>query len=350
MVIMKIAATTVAMQSQHLAVQRRETSESLRMWTGKQRPDVEGRRQGVGQDRVRISDAGNAKHASQSKAADETDQTEHDPKLLLIRRMIEMLTGKQIKVYRAEAAPETPPTVPPEQAQAGPAAGAQPRAGYGIEYDYHAVREELETTSFSAQGVVKTADGKEIAFALNLDMSRHHREEVNISIRAGDAVRKDPLVINFDGNAAQLTDQRFRFDLDADGSKEEIAMLASGSGYLALDTNGNGKIDSGQELFGPATGSGFAELAAHDQDGNGWIDEGDAVFSQLRVWTPATENAGTLETLQARQVGALYLGHVATPFELRGTGNSNLGAIAATGLYLTESNTAGTLQEIDLSV
>lgn len=350
MVIMKIAAATIAMQSQHLAVEHQETSETLRSWVGAQRPDFEGRHPlHEDHDHVRISEAGRTKQASKSEAADETEQTEHDPKLLLIRRMIEMLTGKQIKVYRAEAAPEAPPIAPPAQAQTG-AAAAPPRAGYGVEYDYHAVREEAETTSFSAQGVVKTADGKEIAFTLNLNMSRQYREEVNVSVRAGDAVRKDPLVINFDGNAAQLTDQRFRFDLDADGNREEIAMLAPGSGYLALDTNGNGKIDSGTELFGPTTGSGFAELAAYDQDHNGWIDESDAVYSKLRVWSPTADSAGTLETLQARKVGALYLGQIATPFELRGTGNSKLGAIAATGIYLTEDKAAGTLQEIDLSV
>jgi hypothetical protein len=260
--------------------------------------------------------------------------------MLLIRRMIEMLTGKQVKVYRAEAAPESPQVAAPERTQ----------AGYGIEYDYHAVREEAEATSFSAQGVIRTADGKEIAFNLHLDMSRHYREEVSVSIRAGNAARKDPLVINFDGNAAQLTDQRFLFDLDADGSQEQVAMLASGSAYLALDENANGAIDSGAELFGPATGSGFAELAAYDADANGWIDESDAVYSRLRLWTPAADGSGALETLQARKVGALFLGQIATPFELRGNGNSDLGAVAATGLYLHEDGQAGTLQEIDLSV
>jgi hypothetical protein len=37
-------------------------------------------------------------------------------------------------------------------------------AGFGIEYDYHAVHEEYEQTRFSAQGVVRTADGREISF------------------------------------------------------------------------------------------------------------------------------------------------------------------------------------------
>jgi hypothetical protein len=321
---MKIAAATIAMQAQHVAVRRQETRESLRTRV----------------DPVRISDAGKARHAAKSEAADEADSADKDPRMLLIRRMLEMLTGRQVKVYRPEAAPEAPQVTALERQ----------RVGYGIEYDYHAVREETEATSFSAQGTVRTADGREIAFTLTLDMSRHFREEVSVSFRAGDAVRKDPLVINFDGNAAQLTDQRVLFDLDADGSQEQLAMLASGSAYLALDKNANGAIDSGAELFGPATGSGFAELAAYDADGNGWIDEGDAVYSQLRVWAPAAEGKGTLATLQARRIGALFLGQIATPFELRGNGNSDLGAVAATGLYLHEDGQAGTLQEIDLSV
>lgn len=321
---MKIAATAIAMQAQHFSVQHQETRESLRTRV----------------DTVRISDAGKAKHAAQTKAADEADPADNDPRMLLIRRMLEMLTGRQVKVYRPEAAPDAPQVATPDRTQ----------TGFGVEYDYHAVREESEATRFSAQGVVKTADGKEIAFQLHLDMTRHYHEEVSISFRAGEAVRKDPLVLNFNGDAAQLTDQRFLFDLDADGSQEQVAMFASGSAYLALDKNANGAIDSGVELFGPATGSGFAELAAYDADANGWIDESDAIYSLLRVWTPAADGSGALETLQARKVGALFLGHVATPFELRGAGNSDLGAISASGIYLREDGQAGTLQEIDLSV
>lgn len=351
---MKIAAATLSMQSQHAAVQRQETRESLRMWVGSERPDFEGRNRThghQGHDQVRLSDSARARHSSESRAIDDAiEAADNDPMLTIIRRMVELLTGKPVQVYRPDTTLAEATAATPEGAPTPEAATTNPRAGYGIEYDYHSIREEAETTSFSAQGVVRTADGKEIAFKLDLDMSRYYREEVDNSFRAGDAVRKDPLVINFNGNAAQLTDQRFLFDLNADGSKEELAMLGAGSGYLALDLNGNGTIDSGAELFGPATGSGFAELAAYDQDSNGWIDESDAAYSKLRVWTPAADNAGSLDSLHARNVGALFLGQVATPFELRGAQNSDLGAIAATGLYLTESGTAGTLQEIDLSV
>jgi hypothetical protein len=118
-------------------------------------------------------------------------------------------------------------------------------------------------------------------------MQRSYRQESSFSLRLGDATAIDPLVINFDGTAAQLQDQRFAFDLNGDGETDNVPLLAGNRGYLALDTNQNALIDNGLELFGPGTGNGFAELARHDSDGNGWIDEADPVYQQLRVWTPA---------------------------------------------------------------
>jgi hypothetical protein len=157
-------------------------------------------------------------------------------------------------------------------------------------------------------------------------------------------------VLNFDGAAAQLSDQRFSFDLNGSGKQDSLALLAGGSGYLAIDRNGNGKIDSGRELFGPATNSGFGELSALDSDHNGWIDENDTAFKALRIWTPDAKGSGTLETLAQRNVGAIALGSVRSPFDLRGNGNSNLGAIAASGLFLKEDGSVGSVQEINLTI
>ena len=55
-------------------------------------------------------------------------------------------------------------------------------------------------------------------------------------------------------DTADVRDQTFKFDLDADGREDEISMLGKGSGFLALDKNGNGKIDDGSELFGTKSG------------------------------------------------------------------------------------------------
>lgn len=70
----------------------------------------------------------------------------------------------------------------------------------------------------------------------------------------------DPLVFNFEGNTADITDQKFMFDLDCDGKEEEISSLGKGSGFLALDKNGDGIINDGTELFGTKSGDGLQTL------------------------------------------------------------------------------------------
>jgi hypothetical protein len=219
-----------------------------------------------------------------------------------------------------------------------------------VEYDLHESHHEIEQTSFAAQGVVKTADGKEITFSYQLEMEREFYSETNLSVRAGDAVLKDPLVINFGGTAAQLTDRKFAFDLDANGTTEQISWVQPGSGFLALDKNGNGVIDDGSELFGAQTGNGFAELAAYDDDRNGWIDEADAVYSRLQVWSKSG-STDQLASLKERNVGAISLGQVATPFALKDGANQLQGAVRASGIYLKEDGSGvGSVQQIDLAV
>src|SRR5690606_39376019 len=84
---------------------------------------------------------------------------------------------------------------------------------------------EAEHTAFSATGEILTVDGKRLRFELNMQMSREFYQSTSVSLRAGDAVRKDPLVINFGGNAAELTDQKFDFDIDADGEVDRVSFV-----------------------------------------------------------------------------------------------------------------------------
>jgi hypothetical protein len=373
---MKITTTDLAMQSKHVAMVRQESNETLRAWRG-ERPDFAAEQparaaQAVQSALVNISDTARSlfannrpavppaptfdSDAGQAQAIESASEAaDNDPFLSLVKRMVEMLTGEQVRVFDMEAFSakmqhvEARAAASSEQLQTA-AAG---RAGWGMEFSAYNLREEFEHTRFAAAGVVRTADGQEISFQLDLEMTRYYREESSVSIRAGDAIRKDPLVVNFAGNAAQLAahaGQKFRFDLDGDGQLENLPLFASGSGYLALDLDHNARIDSGKELFGPQTGNGFQELAQWDDDGNGWIDENDAVFEQLQVWTPTAEGPGTLQSLAQLGIGALALAHVSTPFSLRGEGNSDLGVIKAGGLFLRENGLPGTLQEIDLTV
>lgn len=352
---MKIASSSLQMASTHASVERHEVRESLKMWVGPQRPQFDGEESSprpAANDNVSLSDAGKAASQSSANISETTDDTEldADPRLRFIRSMLELLTGQRIRVFNAselQSGAETPAI------EAPPAADAPARptpAGYGIEYDRHESYSESEQTSFAASGTVKTADGREIKFDLQLSMSRQYHEESDISLRLGDAARKtDPLVLNFAGTAAQLTDQRFAFDLNGDGSTENINFLAPGSGFLAFDRNGDGKINNGSELFGPTSGDGFQELAALDDDKNGWIDENDAAFKQLTLWTPDKTDKDTLQSIGDSGVGAIALSRIATPFDLKTNANELLGQIRTSGIFLHEGGAAGTIQQIDLT-
>ena len=216
---------------------------------------------------------------------------------------------------------------------------------------------EQEDTSFSTVGTVRTKDGREIHFNVNINMSRrceeYYREELNVAQFA----LYDPLVINLDTDATELSDQTFYFDLDADGKEEEISIL-KGSGYLALDKNGDGIINDGSELFGTGNGDGFADLAKYDVDGNGWIDENDSIWSKLKIWCKDEKGNDVLYKLSDKGVGAICLQNVSTDFTLQGDrkaqdgtteANATNGAIRKTGIFLYENGNVGTVQHVDMA-
>lgn len=206
---------------------------------------------------------------------------------------------------------------------------------------------ESESVTYNAQGVINTADGRSINIDLSLSMSRQFVSSSSISV---EVQRCDPLVINYGGSAASLTGERFAFDLTCDGEAEMISRLGEGSGFLAWDKNGDGVINDGNELFGPQSGNGFEDLRAHDSDGNGWIDENDDIFSKLLVWSTDKDGNDQLVSLLSLDIGAIYLGDVATEFSLNGDDNENYGVVRSTSFFLKESGGAGTLSHIDMSL
>ena len=282
-----------------------------------------------------------------------------DSRLNLMKQLVEALSGKKVQLFdpseidAERAAEETADFSDAHQSKAAvdaTSSDTQPqRTGWGVAYDYSNTTIEHEQTSFTAAGVVKTRDGREINFTSGLQMERDRIEVTSFRLRAGDAQLVDPLVLNFNGNAADLTDEKLNFDLNSDGIDESISFVAGGSGFLVYDRNQDGIVNNGSELFGPSTGNGFTELAAHDDDNNGWIDEADAIYNDLRIWqgSPA---AGTLTDLRSNNVGAIYLGSAATPFELRNPDGSLLGQTASTGIYLSESGMVGAVQQVNLAV
>ncbi len=133
-------------------------------------------------------------------------------------------------------------------------------------------------------------------------------------------------------------------------SQTRSSKLGAGSGFLALDKNGDGIINDGSELFGALTGNGFAELAKYDQDGNGWIDEADEIFNKLLIWQKDEQGNDVLRGLGAAGVGAIYLGSANTNFSLNSaTDNHTNAVIRQTGMFLYENGESGTMQQVDFA-
>lgn len=121
----------------------------------------------------------------------------------------------------------------------------------------------------------------------------------------------DPLVLDLAGNGftTRGLDDAVRFDLTGDGRPESISAPKGDDALLALDRNGNGRIDSGKELFGDQHGAsnGFAELSKYDDNRDGRIDQQDSVFEQLSLLRFDAQGRQQQQTLAEAGVSAIHL-------------------------------------------
>jgi len=99
----------------------------------------------------------------------------------------------------------------------------------------------------------------------------------------------DPIVIDMDGDGIELLPiyRGVNFDLYGTGHRHATAWVSPDDALLGFDSNMNGIIDNGLELFGtlnPGTENGYQQLAKLDWNGDGYLGKSDPAFKDLVIW------------------------------------------------------------------
>jgi len=149
----------------------------------------------------------------------------------------------------------------------------------------------------------------------------------------GKVQESDPIVLDLDGDGIELTSYTngARFDILGTGSIQQTAFVTGGDAFLALDRNGNGRIDSGLELFGDQRGArnGFEELRRLDTNGDGRITGDDVDFDALTLFRDDGDGEteeGELIGLRDAGISAIDLNYAEV--NLRAAGGNRIEQIA----------------------
>ncbi|MFN6992271.1 MAG: hypothetical protein ACK4MM_06080 [Fervidobacterium sp.] len=260
-------------------------------------------------------------------------------KIKIIKILLEKLTGKKLKIFVPKGIYEVQVNYTKGQDVA--------------EFEKEEENLNVQYSNFSAQGFVKTKDGRNIEFSAvfkNMQLSYSYEKIFDKTV--------DPLVIDLRSNSntqslmnnfvADITNNNnlrkmVELDLNFDGEREKF-YLTNDFGFLVYDKNNNGKVDDATELFGPKTNNGFAEFSKLDSDNDNWIDEDDLEFLKLKIWTVDENGREKLVGLLDLNIGAIFLGNVNTPFDYKDY------VVRNSGIYLREDGRVGVIRQIDVKV
>lgn len=121
-----------------------------------------------------------------------------------------------------------------------------------------------------------------------------------------------PLVVSFDNKGIVFNNSK-KVAFDFKNGMPATSWISSkvDAGFIVLDKNKNGKVDSIEEMFGDRTvgpddrhsSDGFAALAKYDTNDDGLIDSQDQIFADLMIWKDKNSNGvtekGELQSIQS---------------------------------------------------
>ena len=171
----------------------------------------------------------------------------------------------------------------------------------------------LITPGFGQSGTQPTGEGSTVTtqsqrFSFQFEFEF---ESTSVSVE-----KSDPIVLDLDGDGIELTDYQngADFDITATGQNSRTAFVTGGDAFLALDRNGNGRVDNGAELFGDQRGAanGFEELRKLDNNSDGVIDSNDPVYELLKLFKDDGDGKteeGELIGLREAGIASISLGY-----------------------------------------
>jgi len=127
-----------------------------------------------------------------------------------------------------------------------------------------------------------------------------------------------PVVLSLDGSDPSYISTQYSkvsYDIDLDGVSDKIAWAAPGSGVLGLDLNGDHQISNASEFafrqYVEGAQTDLEGLKAFDSNGNGRLDTGDAQWAKFGVWEDKNADGqtqdGEYQSLDALGIATINL-------------------------------------------
>ena len=172
-------------------------------------------------------------------------------------------------------------------------------------------------------------------------------------------VRRDPIILDLDGDGVETLAQESgrHFDHDGNGFAEQTGWVGADDGLLIRDREPGAAITSGSQLFGDFTllsngkmaAHGFEALADLDDNHDGVIDQADAAWAELAIWKDSNSDAyldpGERLSLEQAGVRQLRLSY-RNGSQVDSQGNQHL----QLGTYLTSQGEERAMEDIAFSV
>ena len=167
----------------------------------------------------------------------------------------------------------------------------------------------------------------------------------------------DPLTLDLDGDGLETTGvsptNPILFDYTGSGIKTATGWLSPDDGFLVLDRNLNGVIDSGRELFGDSTikrdgqraADGFDALRDLDSNADGKISALDSRFAELRLWRDLNQD-GISQGNELFTLGQLNVASINVAASAHSQTLANGNQIADLGTYTRSDGSLGTTGEV----